>query len=51
MNNLHSWLKYINAWIAYAGALFTQISKISDTVIDSITSISIPKKSDYINGE
>ena len=38
---------YVNAWLAYFGALFTLLSNIGNTVRDSITSLHIPKKSDF----
>lgn len=40
---------YVNAWIAYAGAFLTQLSKIGDTVRNSFDNIHVPKKEDYIN--
>jgi hypothetical protein len=49
MNNLVNWFNYVNAWIAYAGALLTKISGFGALIRDSITSLHIPQKDDYFS--
>ena len=38
---------YVVAWFAFAGAFFTQCSKVGDVVRDSFNNIHIPKKENF----
>lgn len=38
---------YVTAWLAFAGAFFTQASNVGNVVRDSFNGIHIPKKEDY----
>jgi hypothetical protein len=47
--NTQQLIKYGIAWIAYAGAFLTQLSKIGDVIRGSFDSLQIPKKEDFIH--